>query len=197
MQHFTDGDEIVEAIKKGFLGDTIRNKMLDYGRAYCKGGHPDNPIPLGGELASIPDYEYPFDFFHWLFTDPATAFVGSFTSGEIRITSVRCCPCRRVWATVHAVNIAGFASATRLPPSLGGYSGYPSLEDNAENAAQNPFPTPFDLFPFSTIFSDNPFGAGRMFNTLTQIFDFHMYATDCLFDDPGDQEPPRPPPRYQ
>ena len=194
VQNFTDGDEVVEEIKKGFLGETIRNEMLDYGRDYCKNGNPKNKIPLGSELASIPWYEYPVYFFHWRYSNPATAFVGSFTRGEINITGVRCCTCRRVWATVHAVNIAGFASATRLPPPLGGYNGHPSLEDNIKNA--NPFPTPVNLFPFSTLFSDNPFGSGQRFNTLTQNFDFHMYATDCWDDDPDDQEVPHQPAIY-
>ena len=149
---FSDGESLTEEVKNGFLGESVKQKMLNYGRIYCKGAYPA-PIQLGNELTAIPWYKYPFKFAAWLYTSPSTAFIGSFSGGGVTVQSVECDCKVKVKGRVNAINSSNWESAIRFPPGLGGYDGNGSVQSKASNASDSAFPTPFDLFPSSSLLS--------------------------------------------
>jgi RHS repeat-associated protein len=128
--NFKDGDYMTESLKTSDLFAGRREQMRIMLSSYCKAGGK-GPLPvidLGGELGNIPWYKFAFwTFPKTLVFNPPEAFTGSFTAGQITVSSIDCSKCI---ATLHvsAFNNSGAVSNTRFPPFMGGYDNNPSVQ---------------------------------------------------------------------
>ncbi|MGZ4964802.1 MAG: hypothetical protein ACXWJB_05625 [Limisphaerales bacterium] len=76
-------------------------------------------LELGGNQDSIPKNVYPKYFLNKLVYNSTEAFIGSWTRGNITVTSVDCCK-RKASIHFHAVNVSGIASLFHKPPESDG-----------------------------------------------------------------------------
>jgi len=180
-RHFGDGDYMTGAMKNSDImklqRDVIGKDIANYCHSIYGPPYPYVSItrPLGGELGGIPEGKYVAKFFLvQLPFYPAEAYTGSWSGGYITTTYVDCCK-RRARIHVHALNVSGASSATRFPPSWGGYSGGPSVQDLFNAMSQHPVALPYivpQLHNTGSLLSDNPFGTNSYLNTITQTYDW-------------------------